>query len=183
MKKMSILIFAAVALAQLSVPVLMAWNRAQTLKHGRVWKFKTAPVDPVDALRGRYISLRFDIEEFAATERVNHNKDVYVVLKEDANGFAAVDHLSDAPVHGNDVVRAQAGGWSEGKQHIRFSFDRHWIAENIAREADAAYRDNSTRKNQNAFATVRVLDGDAALEQLYIGDQPLREYLRSVNLR
>ena len=66
MKMLRILIFGVVALAQLAVPATMVWQRDQTLKQGRVWKFRTAPVDPVDVIRGRYIALRFTAEEFAA---------------------------------------------------------------------------------------------------------------------
>lgn len=179
MKKLSILIFALVAIAQLSVPALMAWNRSQTLRHGRVWKFKTAPVDPVDAIRGRYIALQFEAEEFPQAERFNGSGDVYVRLKEDAAGFAAVDHLSNEPIGGDNVVKAKAGSWWDGKQHVVLPFHTYWVAENIAPQAEAAYRNNSTRKNQNAFVTVRVRNGDAALDQLYIDNQPLLEYLRT----
>ena len=48
MKMLRILIFGVVALAQLAVPATMVWQRDQTLKQGRIWKFRTAPVDPVD---------------------------------------------------------------------------------------------------------------------------------------
>src|SRR5205823_4166257 len=70
MKMLRILIFGVVALAQLAVPATMVWQRDQTLKQGRIWKFRTAPVDPVDVIRGRYIALRFTAEEFAATIRM-----------------------------------------------------------------------------------------------------------------
>ena len=56
MRTLRIGIFILVALAQLSVPALMAWGRMQTLARGRVWKFKTAPIDPEDAVR--YYALR-----------------------------------------------------------------------------------------------------------------------------
>jgi hypothetical protein len=45
--------------------------------------------------------------------------------------------------------------------------------------AERAYADNSNRKHQNAFVTVRVHHGDAALEQLYIDNKPLVDYLRA----
>ena len=61
MKMLRILIFGVVALAQLAVPTAMVWQRDQTLKQGRVWKFRTAPVDPVDVIRGRYIALRVSL--------------------------------------------------------------------------------------------------------------------------
>ncbi len=45
--------------------------------------------------------------------------------------------------------------------------------------ADAAYARNTTRDKRNAYVTVRVRSGDAALEELYIDNQPLKEYLRA----
>ncbi len=57
-------------------------------------------------------------------------------------------------------------------------FDQYWLDENIAPQADRAYAENSRRGAAAAYVTVRVRDGDAALEQLYIDDVPLREYLR-----
>ena len=70
-------------------------------------------------------------------------------------------------------------GWNEGKQWVQFPLSTYWVTEKIAPQAEQAYRNNSTRKNQNAFVTVRVRNGDAALEQLYIDNQPLAEYLRA----
>jgi uncharacterized membrane-anchored protein len=180
MKRLSILVFILVALAQLSVPAVMVWDRQLTFKHGRVWKFKTAPVDPEDVIRGRYIALSFANEEFPQEKRYEGGSPVYVALKEDAEGFAAVDHLSAEALRGDNVVRAEPGGWWDGKQHVLFPFRKYWVAETIAPEAETAYRNNSTRKNQNAFVTVRVRDGDAALEQLYIDNKPLVEYLREL---
>src|SRR5256884_8327398 len=102
MKMLRILIFGVVALAQLAVPTAMVWQRDQTLKQGRVWKFRTAPVDPVDVIRGRYIALRFTAEEFDAPAKFEAgNKPVYAVLKQSADGFAEVDHLT-TEAEGND---------------------------------------------------------------------------------
>jgi uncharacterized membrane-anchored protein len=180
MKRILLPIFVVVALAQLSVPAMMAWNRSQTLKHGRVWKFKTAPVDPVDAVRGRYVALQFEAEEVPQNDRINWNEDVYVRLKEDADGFAVVDRLSNEPIADDSAFRAISRGWWEGKQRLTFPFQKYWVAEQVAPEAENAYRLNSTRTHQNAFVTVRVRNGDAALEQLYIDNKPLVEYLRAV---
>ena len=45
--------------------------------------------------------------------------------------------------------------------------------------AEQAYRNNSRRGQQNAYVTIRIRNGDAALEQLYIDNQPLADYLRA----
>ena len=183
MKMLRVWIFVLVALAQLSVPGLMAWGRHLTLKHGRVWKFKTAPIDPEDAVRGRYVALRFAAESFpgseADAERIATGTTLYVVLKEDADGFAQVDHISMTPLKGDNVVTAKNGYWSNNSQRVVFPFDQFWLTEKSAPAVETAYRENSRRGKENAYVTVRVRNGDAALEQLYIDNQPLADYLRA----
>jgi len=183
MKTLRVVIFVVVALIQLSVPASIVWKREKTLQHGRVWKFKTEPVDPIDAIRGRYVALRLEAEKGRPAEAPREDFApggvVYVTLKEDADGFAQVDQISINPLPGDNVVKAEAGYWRDGWEHVSFPFDRFWLAEKLAPEAERAYRENSRRDKQNAYVTVRVREGDAALEQLYIDNQPLPDYLRA----
>jgi GDYXXLXY protein len=179
MNKLRLIIFVMVALAQIAVPASMIWKRQRTLSEGRVWKFRTAPVDPVDAMRGRYLALRFEAEEFPSPQALPYRDTVYAKLKEGTDGFAVVDQTSEAPVAGDDVVQAQSFGYYEGKAHLKFSFDRLWVTEANAPAAEKAYADHSRREKIDAYATVRVMAGDAGIEELYIAGQPLREYLRA----
>ena len=55
MNKLRLIIFILVALTQVAVPASMIWKRQHTLREGRAWKFRTAPVDPVDMMRGRIL--------------------------------------------------------------------------------------------------------------------------------
>ena len=184
MKMLRILIFGVVALAQLAVPATMVWQRDQTLKQGRIWKFRTAPVDPVDVIRGRYIALRFTAEEFAAPAKFEAgNNSVYAVLKEGTDGFANIDHLTTEPMATDDAVPVDSVWWYGGKQEVRFPFNKFWLAEANAAAAERAYVENNRRDNQNAYVTVRVRRGDAALDQLYIDNQPLSDYLRAHSTR
>ncbi len=180
MKRLRLGIFILVALAQLSVPAIMAWGRVQTLAHGRVWKFKTAPVDPEDAVRGRYVMLRFEAEDnYRQPEQLKSADSIYAILKEGADGFAEIDHLSFSPVPGDSAMKVEPGGFWDGQQRIVFPFRYFWLTEKRAPAAEQAYRENSRRGQQNAFVTVRVRDSDSALEELYIDNQPLADYLRA----
>lgn len=179
MKKLPIVIFVFVALAQLAVPASVVWERGRTLAYGRVWKFKTEPIDPVDAIRGRYVALRLAAEKVPQSQEFTPGNQVYATLMEDADGFAHVEKISATRVTGDDVVRVKMGYWSDNWQHVIFPFDKLWVAEKIAPQAEQAYRDNSRRGKENAYVTVRVRNGDAALEQLYIDNQPLADYLRA----
>ncbi|MEY2490667.1 MAG: hypothetical protein QOC70_2609 [Verrucomicrobiota bacterium] len=179
MSKLRLIIFLLVALAQVAVPASMIWKRQRTLSEGRLWKFRTAPVDPVDAMRGRYLSLRFEAELFPCSGKLPYGEMVYARLKEDAEGFATVDQASETPAEGDDVVQAQSFSCYEGKGRVKFFFDRLWVTEANAPAAEKAYAEHNLREKIDAYATVRVHNGDAGIEELYIAGQPLREYLRA----
>jgi hypothetical protein len=105
-----------------------------------------------------------------------------VRLREDDAGFAVVEDLSDQPLptNSNDVLSVDLYGSSrEGMEQVHFHFDEMWVTEGDAMAAESAYREHSRRGNVDAYATVRIRDGDAAIEQLFVADKPLREFLRA----
>lgn len=179
MKAGRLVIFFLVALAQISVPASMIWKRQRTFREGRVWKLRTAPVDPVDALRGRYLSLRFAAEEFERSEPLPSAEAVYVTLKEDADGFGMIDQISTEKVGGDNVVKVDRFGFFDKKAHAYFPFDKFWLSEADAAAAERAYAAHSGREQADAYAAVRIREGDAGIEELYIAGQPLQAYLRT----
>ena len=96
MKYWRLIVFVVVALSQLAVPGSLIWKREHTLRQGSVWKFRTAPVDPIDAFRGRYVALQFEIEsqEIIPPANVSYGQTVLVTLKTNAEGFAEIDQVS-----------------------------------------------------------------------------------------
>lgn len=176
MKHWRVVVFALVACVQVAVPASLIWKREQTLRQGHVWKFRTAPVDPVDAFRGRYISLEFEAEaqQISPPPDARYGQTVFVTLRSDAEGFAVIDQVLSTPPEGDAFI--------EGKLHgiaISLPFDVYWVNERDAPAAEAAYRAQSAGEKRNAFVTVRVFQGNAALEQLYLDGLPLGEYLRA----
>ena len=170
------IVFVFLALAQLAVPASLIWKREHTLRQGSVWKFRTAPVDPVDVFRGRYVALHFEVatQQISPPANTNYGDTVFVTLKANAEGFAEIDQVSTTKPIGDDFMTAEMSGTS-----ISVPFDKYWVTERDAPAAETAYGNLSRRGNQNAFATVRVFRGDAALEQLYLDNQPLGDYLRA----
>lgn len=176
MKYWRLILFGLVASAQLAVPGSLIWKREHTLRQGNVWKFRTAPVDPVDVFRGRYVALRFDIEtqEISPPPNSNYSDKVFVTLKANAEGFAEIDQVFATKPTGDDFMEAQLSG-----KTIAMPFDKYWVTERDAPAAESAYRNLSRRGNQKAHVSVRVFRGDAAIEQLYLDNQPLGDYLRT----
>jgi len=176
MKYWRLIVFVLVAFAQLAVPGSLIWKREHTLRQGNVWKFRTAPVDPVDVFRGRYIALRFDVEtqEILPPPSSNYSDRVFVTLKANAEGFAEINQVFATKPAGDDFIEAQLSG-----KMVSLPFDKYWVTERDAPAAETAYQNLSRRGNQNAYVSVRVFRGDAAMEQLYLDGQPLGEYLRA----
>jgi uncharacterized membrane-anchored protein len=176
-KHWRLVLFGLVALAQLGVPASLIWRREQTLRHGSIWKFRTAPVDPVDAFRGRYVALEFEAEgqEITPPAGMIDSKTIFfVTLRADAEGFAQIDQVSPTRPSGDEFIEAHLAG-----KTVSLPFDKYWVTERDAPAAEAAYRAQSRREKRNAFVTVRVFRGDAAIEMLYLDNQPLGDYLRA----
>jgi hypothetical protein len=177
MKHWRLIVFVLMALAQIAAPASLIWKRERTLRQGTVWKFQTAPVDPVDAFRGRYIALAFDVEsqQISPPSNAESGQTVFVTLRANAEGFAEIDQvLLDKPAS-DDFFEALLNG-----KTVTVPFDKFWVTERDAPAADAAYRAESRRDKKNAFVTVRVFRGDAAVEQLFLDNKPLGEYLRGL---
>jgi hypothetical protein len=176
MKSWRLIVFALLAVAQVAVPASLIWKREHTLRLGSVWKFRTAPVDPVDAFRGRYVALQFDVESQPISPPANAGSGdtVFVTLRQSAEGFAEIDTVSLSRPGGDNYFEAQLLG-----KNVTLPFDKFWMTERDAPAAEAAYNAQSRRDKRNAFVTVRVFRGDAAIEQLYLDNQPLGDYLRS----
>jgi uncharacterized membrane-anchored protein len=62
--------------------------------------------------------------------------------------------------------------------YLQLPFDRYYMNESKAPQAESAYWSHSRRTNQAAYVSVRVLDGFAVLEDLYIDDTPIQDFLK-----
>ena len=176
--------FALAAAAQLAVPAWMIMERERTLSEGEVFRFKTQPVDPADAFRGRYVWLRLEPNTVAlpAGESWNNREKAFAVLGQGADGFAVVKRLSrtrpeDEP---SLQVRTQWMDMRERTMHIEWlGMDRFYMTELKAPEAERAYREHSSRGKQDCHVTIRVHGSCGVIENLFIGDQPIQAWLKA----
>ena len=66
--------------------------------------------------------------------------------------------------------------------HVKLPFDRYYMEENMAPRAEQAYWDHSrNRALERMSVTVRILNGQGLIENLWIGDRTIGEYLKSQN--
>lgn len=169
----TLVLFAVVALLQLAAPGYTIWRQERTLAIGEAFKFRTEPVDPYDAFRGRFVALAFRdaYPRTLANVKPEVGKPVYTSLSVDGDGFAILDEASDAPPKGRPWLETR---WTlDGR--VVLPFDRYYLDEFKAAETERAYRESA--RQQQAWLLVRVLDGNWAIENLFIDGRPLRDAL------
>lgn len=175
--------FAIVIAVQLAVPAWMIIERELTLREGQVFKFKTRPIDPADAFRGRYVWLGLEPDRVKVpdADQWHYDTPAFAVLGTNTAGFAIVqrlEHVRPAQVAAVPV-RVRYPDMRQGEVTILWpGLDRYYMTEEKAPAAEAAYRGHSVRTNQTCHVTVRVRNGCAAIEELFIEGQPIGDWLK-----
>ena len=180
-KKFILAAFILVALAQLYVPAKMILDREKVLANGIDFKFKTAPIDPNDPFRGKYVRLQYEdnVIEIKNEEDWRGGEDIYVILAKDDNGFATIESVSKKkPSNEFSFVKAKVSYISDdGSQQLTvdYPFDRFYMEESKAYEAEQVYREFLPDTNQVAYALVKIKDGEAVLKDVLIDDVSIRD--------
>ena len=171
-------LFAVMALLQLAVPAGMILSRERTLAQGEAFKFRTAPVDPYDAFRGRYVSLRIENAEAAwpQAKAPTYGQTVYATIETGADGFARFGAASLSRPKDKPYLKVQAGvATDKGGITLQLPFDRFYMEETKAPAAEQAYREHNRRGAQDAYVVLRVRDGAGVIENLFVGGKPIAE--------
>ncbi len=181
------ILFLILALAQLFVPTKMILNQENILETGIIYKFKTQPIDPSDPFRGKYITLNYEARSFKTKDSVwERNETIYVYLKKDSLGYAAVDQVSKVILEYDDKNYIQAKAkWYRNytdELQIEFPFNRFYMEETKAYDAEIAVR-NRQRDSlpNNTHALVYVKEGEAVLKDVIIDDISIKDYVEKEN--
>jgi len=170
-----------VGLAQLYVPASMIWEREEILSTGKEFKFKTAPIDPTDVLRGKYIYLNFAERrvEVKNAEVYKRYDNIYLRLAIDSLGYVMVQSYSkDKPSDTDDFVRAKVN-YSYGNYiPFDFPFERYYMEESKAPVAEKIYNELRRDTNQVAYALVKIKDGESVLEDVMIDGVSIKDIVK-----
>lgn len=177
--------FVALAITQIAVPVGQIRKYEDILRTGAVYKFRTAPVDPYDAFRGRYVALNFADTEATLRqgEKIKYRAPAFVALRKDEAGFVQFGEISGTPPVQNDYLRVEylypgkAGGTVA---RFRLPFDRFYMEETKAPRAEAAYAMHVTGRGRtvdDVYVRVRVKGGRGVIEDLYVKNKPIGDFL------
>lgn len=184
-KKLLLSVFILVALAQLYFPAKMIFDKEDTLETGIDYKFITAPIDPTDPFRGKYIILGYKDNVTV----IDNEKDwvsgeiVYVFLENDQNGFAKIKSVSkEKPTDNQDFLKAKLSAVSNdgtNKLTIYFPFDRYYMEESKASDAEEIYAKSLQDTTQLTYALVSIKNGDAVLKDVLIDGVSIKEIVKA----
>ena len=188
-KKLSIIAFIITCLAQLYVPGKMILDREVVLKAGKEYKFLTRPIDPYDPFRGKYIVLDFQDNTFEvpAQSKLSDQKTVYVQFEKDAAGFAQIKDVTLAPPSHNDFLKTSVNYVGSTKQaekkklNIRYPFNRYYMDEYKAPQAEETYREANRDTSSTTYALVSIINGEAVLKDVVINEKSIKEIVEGKN--
>lgn len=175
----------AIAIAlQWAVPASLAVRSEYVLRSGARYYLHTAPVDPIDAFRGRYVALRFADVDVALPADANWwvGTRVAVPLSVGADHFVRFGMPSLSPPASGDYLYAKIASVSANHHAtLQLPFDRYYLNEQAAPAAERAYRAaNGRDAAKRAYVSIRVRGGSAVLEQLFLDNVPVQRYLDSM---
>ena len=178
------ILFVVVALVQLFVPLQMIFGQEAILNNGTAYKFKTQPIDPSDPYRGKYITLRYNINAIKTNDSLwERNEQVYVYIEKDSLGFAQLLEVSKTLLDiEKDYVVAEVSWYQDYSNELRFNlpFNRFYMEESKAKPAEDAFRkaQRDTMPN-NTYALVYIKDGEAVLKDVLINDISITDYVKN----
>lgn len=183
-KKIGFFVFILVVLVQLYVPAKMILDREDILSNGTEFKFKTQPIDPNDPFRGKFIRLRYEVDKIEVEDKNDWKggEEVYVILKTDTEGFARIQSVSKQyPTNTQDFFKTKVSYItrdSSNKLMVTYPFNRFYMEESKAYDAELAYRKSRRDTSQVAYALVNIKEGEAVLKDVLINGVSIREIVK-----
>ena len=183
--KLIIGLFLCLSFTQIITPLSMIAKRESVLKNGKQFKFKTEPVDPYDAFRGRYVALRLEENYVPAVKEIklSRGQTVYALITTDNQDFARFTAVAAAKPPDKPYIQTKVLYVTGDKVYLDLPIDRYYMEETAAPAAERMYQKHAQRGAQDAYVMVRIQDGFAVIESLYVGAQTIEDALRQERKR
>ncbi len=104
---------------------------------------------------------------------------VYALLTTDNEGYAKIQSVSkEPPTDKQDFLKTKVSYISSNGSNqltIDYPFNRYYMEESKAYDAELTYRESQLDSNQIAYALVNIKEGEAVLKDVLINGIPIRE--------
>ena len=175
--------FIVLVCIQWIVPGSMIWKKEMILVKGKPYKFRTAPIDPYNPFIGKYIILDFPEQAYTlpAKQDVNDDAPVYVTFKNNGQGFAQIDKLTQKAPDRSDYLETNISRIDREKGkvtvYINYPFTRFYMEESKAPEAEMIYGTRGADSSSSVYALVSLYNGRAAIKNVYVNDTTITDML------
>jgi len=179
------IVFGVLCLVQIGAVLFQIMSYEKILKEGETFYFKVLPLDPYDPFRGRYVMLRFANTTQAPIAQGQSKENQSL-------GYAILGHQEKLDsVKEITFLKPQMGSFlevniNENRQkntssmvYFSLPYDRFYMREDVAPKAEKVLR---TRSGVEVKAKLKVLNGKGIIEELFVGEIPLREFVLSQGL-
>ena len=179
--------FALMVIVQWLVPGQMIWKKEKVLAEGVTYKFQSAPIDPNDPFRGKYIVLNFKENSLTVKKETSfdYGEKVYVTFSVNKEGFAFINSVGKTKPAKKDFLETAINYVSDEKDSttifINYPFEKFYMDEYKAPRAEAIYRERNIDESQKAYALVSLLNGDAVIKDVFINDTSIHQIIRNAN--
>lgn len=187
MKISLLILFILMCLAQWIIPAKMIYESEHVITNGTEYKFKTAPIDPSDPFRGKYITLNFESNVITFHDSVDwiSGEEIFVTFTTDSAGFAIPEATSRTPPETQSFLQTTVDYVTNygGEYRVGFNlpFNRFYLEESKASQAEQTYWQAQRDSAQVAHALVSMGEGQAVLKDVYINNVPIVEVVDNLN--
>lgn len=141
--------FVLVVALQLLLPLaLIGWNEV-ALARGTEVTLRTVPVDPIDLVRGRYVTLRYPISNLRAPDGVQPGDRVYVPLRREGDLWTGEFVTTERP--DGLFIRGRYSGGS-----LVYGIETYYADEATARRLEGAGGDLRVRVSIGSDGHARI---------------------------
>lgn len=153
---------------------------------GKIWQVKIAGYDPRDLLYGHYLTYRmaWDIRENASFPYNSYPYGEQTCLCLNSSGSGGRDPVAtplscgmEKTMQCESVIRVNRSGGSVYSLNMKDAAQRHFIPEENARHVERLLRTDGHTLRVEFMARS---DRSAHIRDLYVDDQPLETYLRTM---
>lgn len=183
--------FVLMVVLQWYAPLSMIYDSEKNIEEGTEYRFKTAPLDPSDPFRGKYITLAYEEETYYPLDtneaRFEYGQKVYALLTRDTLGYAKIFQLvDDEPIDGVDYIPADFTYMYRDYNNkpiinLQFPFKRYYLEESKASEAEQLYWRTLADGSKVCYAKVSIHRGEATLTNVMVNDSSLVDIVRRMN--
>lgn len=171
-------------LAILGFPIYMIARYQAHLKSGKVYRIRTEPVDPFNPFLGRSVRLRIENEfDFPyADSLLKPGQTVYITLEKDSLGYDALTTLKTEVPSSEDYFQTQISRIFVSRTlsksaRVEIPFEYYYLNEQLAPAAEALLNNCCNDTLPDIYVQIRVLDGEPIMDDVFVGEQTIVEYL------